>query len=197
MKLKVILTTVFLLILATAVFAQEEVKPKKVKIINFSGNWTLNLKKSKVKGNLPVEAMTMKVLQTGKNVNIETDTKYLPVPDKTDNGRGNGGLGNGVTQIKTVYNYTLDGKETEHSEADGIGNAKISAAIENNSQLNLFQTRKFVMTTGDKVLKNYEIWTLSPDGKTLNVWRSNDVIKGDFMDKKVVPEISEMVFTKQ
>ena len=200
MKLKVILAAVFSMILAAAVFAQE-VKPEKVeevKIPNFSGNWTLDMKKSKLKGKLTVEAMKMTVLQTSKNIKIETDTKFLPASDnKNADIRGGSGFGKGPTQSVTVYNYTLDGKETDYQEPGGIGNAKITGVIEKNGQMNLNQTRRIVMTTGEKVLKIYEIWTLSPDGKTLNVWRSNDVLKGDFLEQKVAAEFSEMVFTKK
>ncbi len=197
MKLQVILTAVFSMIFTTAVFAQE-VKTENVKTVNFSGNWILDIKKSKLNEKLPVESMTMKVIQTGKDLKIETDTKYTASAEKKLPGqRGSAGLDSTISKTNTVYNYTIGGKEADYQEPDGIGNAKIIAEIEKNGQLKLIQTRRFNMQTGDKVLKTIEIWTLSPDGKTLTVKRSKDALKGDFIEKILVSEASEMVFTKK
>lgn len=189
----------FSLILAMAIFAQEaKPKPTPLKTQNFSGTWMLDMKKTKLKESSLVKSVAMSVLQTAKNLKIETETAFFTIVEKkSGEKRGDTGFGKPPSKTNTFISYTLDGKETDYQETGGIGNAKITAVIEKNGQLNLTQTRRFTMATGDKVLKTYEIWTLSEDGKTLNVWLSQDVIKGDFMEKKVVPEISQMVFTKK
>lgn len=176
-----------------AIFAQEAKPP------NFSGIWTLDMKKSELKEGLFVKALTMTVLQTDKTLKIETETKYQTFFDaKTSETRGGSGeLGKTPAQVVTIYNYTLGGKETDHQDDDGIGKAKLTAEIEKNGQLKLIQTRRFNMQTGEKVLKTIEIWTLSPDGKTLSVRRSNDKLKGDFIEKMLVTETSQIIFTKK
>lgn len=157
------------------------------------------MKKSELKEGLFIKAVTMTVLQTAKTLKIETETKFQTFADaKITETRGvNGGLGKTSVQVATVYNYTIDGKEADYKDIDGIGNAKITAEIEKNGQLKLIQTRRFNTQTGEKVLKTIEIWTLSPDGKTLSVRRSTDNLKGDFIEKMLVTETSQMIFTKR
>lgn len=199
MRLKIILTAVFFIVLSAAVFGQQtKPKPKPLKKQNFSGTWTLDTKKTKLNENSLVKGISMKVLQTAENLKIKTQTDYyIFAENKSGQSRDNGGFGKPPAQTDFVINYTLDGKESEYQESGGIGSAKITAVIEKNGQINLTQTRRFKMTTGEKVLKTYEIWMLSADGKTLNIWRSDDKLKGDFMEKTIVAEITEMVFTKK
>lgn len=198
MKLKIILTAAFSLVLAVAAIFAQDAKPKSVKTPNFSGTWTLDMKKSELKENSFVKAVTMTVLQTAQNLKIEIETKYQTfAAAKTGETRGDSELGKTPAQVVTVYNYTLDGKETDYQDNDGIGKAKITPEIEKNGQLKLIQTRRFNMQTGEKVLKTIEIWTLSPDGKTLSVRRSTDKLKGDFIEKILITETSQMIFTKK
>lgn len=157
------------------------------------------MKKSELKEGLFVKALTMTVLQNGKNLKIETETKFQTFSDarKGETRGDGGGFGETPAQVLTVYNYTLDGKETDYQDDDGIGKAKLTAEIEKNGQLKLIHTRRFNMQTGEKVLKTIEIWTLSPDGKTLSVRRSSDALRGDFIEKILVTETSRMIFYKK
>lgn len=190
MKLKIILLAVFsLLLTASAISAQQ------TKIKNFSGNWTLNTAKSKLNEKLPIESMMITVLQTGKDIKVETKTKFLPPPEKRGINK-RGGQISGSSVIETAYSYTLDGKEVEYKTPDGTDKAMLKSDIATSGQLKLLQTRRLNTPSGEVTLKNVEIWTISPDGKTLTVKRDADSMSGDFMSKKVVTDSTELVFTK-
>lgn len=190
MKLKIVLTAICSLILVSGVLAQ------KTKPGNFSGNWTLDLNKSKLKEHLPPKSLTMTVLQTANTLKIETETKVKTTAYLGNGKSRGGGFGGRPAQIKDVYNYSLNGKQTVYQDTDGIGNAQLNAEIEKTGQLKLIQTRRFNMPGGEKLLKTIEVWTLSPDGKTLTIKKDTDVLKGDFVEKTVIVETSEMRFTK-
>lgn len=190
MKLKIILLATFSLVLTVSAISAQQTKIK-----NFSGNWTLDTAKSKLSAKLPVESMTKTVLQTGKDIKIETKTTFPPSETAGVNNRRGSNMG-GSSVIQTAYVYTLDGKETEFKTADGIDNAILKAQIEKNGQVKFSQTRRLNTQSGETTLKTVEVWTLSADGKTLTVKRDADSMSGDFMSQKVVTDSTEMVFTK-
>lgn len=191
MKLKIILLAVFSLLLTVSMVSAQQTKIK-----DFSGNWTLDAAKSKLNKKVTIESMTMTVLQTGKDINIQTKTNFSPSPEigRMNNRRGNSVASSSI--IQTAYVYTLDGKETGFKTADGIGNAVLKAQIEKTGQVKFTQTRRLNTQSGEMTLKTVEIWTLSADGKILNVKRDADSMSGDFMSQKVITDSTEMVFTK-
>ncbi len=191
MKKTIFLTAIFCL-LAISALAQD-------KKADFSGNWTLDVSKSKLDERMRVESMTMTVAQTDKDIKVETVTKRMPPPDGAvqggggqggGNGRG-GGMGRGgMGGGDMTTTYTLDGKESsmEVEGPQGKMPVKLKAEVEKDGKLKLSSTRTFSTQMGEMSMTTKETWTLSDEGKTLTVKRSTETPRG--------ANTSEMVFTK-
>ncbi len=194
MKRVLFLTAIFCL-LAISAFAQD-------KKADFSGNWALDVSKSKLDERARVESMTMNVAQTDKDIKVETATKRLPPPDgamQGGGGQGNGqgggtGRGGGMGRGgfgggDSTTTYTLDGKESS-IEVDGPNGKmpiKLKAALEKDGKLKLSSVRTFNSQMGEISITTKETWSLSEDGKTLTVNRDTESPRGT--------NSSEMVFT--
>lgn len=195
MKTKFVLAAIFTFIFSAAVFAQ--VKPKvpakaQTKIIDYSGKWSLDLKKSKLKENPPIEAMKLNVEQTEKEVKIEST--FSNGEDENSNRNRGGGLQrgsftgmNGGTETAT---YTLDGKEfINDMTKSAAGKFTYKGVRDKDGKLKLEQTREFLSPNGMMKIKTTETWSLSADGKTLTVNRETVNPTGT--------NVSEMIFAKQ
>ena len=190
MKKNVILATVISLFLAAvAVSAQE-------KTIDFSGNWELDPERSKLGGQSRVEAMTMVVSQTGKELKVETKTKHAFTPEaevrnseKNGNGMIRTNVGGNFGDVAQTVSYSLDGVETK-TEIPGIpiATTTFKAKFEKEGKLHLFSTRALESPKGATAAVK-EIWTLSPDGKTLTITREQETPGGK--------SSTEMVFNKK
>jgi hypothetical protein len=165
MKNKIITVGIcaLLLIFSAAAFAANP---------DFSGTWTLD--KTKSEGLPPGMDQTMTVTQTGDKISIETkligDKGEQIVPDA----------------------YTLDGKETEFAPRapnGSIGKGKRTAKwTEKGFEISDFST--FDTPEGEKVtVKMTRKWTLSADGKTLQIEinaespQGTQIIKRTFIKK--------------
>src|SRR5687767_14860413 len=119
MKKNVILATIISLFLAAAAVSAQE------KTIDFSGNWELDPQRSKLGGQSRVEAMTMIVSQTGKELKVETKTKHAFTPEtEVRSSEKSGGMirtnvGGNFGDVAQTVSYSLDGVETK-TEIPGI-----------------------------------------------------------------------------
>jgi hypothetical protein len=185
MKKLAILAAVFCLFSLSA-FAQSKT--------NFAGNWELDVKKSKLPEMSRIEAMSMKVTQTDKDLKVESTTKRVVRAESDPTGAGNrrgnwgGGFGGDGTQ---TFNYSLEGKETATEGVAGIpaASATLKANLEKDGKLSLTSTRKFTGQMGEVTVTTKETWELTDGGKTLKVMRETQTPRG--------AQSSEMYFTKK
>lgn len=187
MKLKIVLTAVFTMVFAAAVFAQDTaVSVKQNKTTNFSGKWALDLTNSKLDERAQnIESMTLTVSQTDTELKVESSTKRAERENTGGQMRRGGGFGGDSQTI-----YTLDGKETVTDMAGAMGGKMTAkATVEKDGRLKLVQTREMKTQMGSRSMKMTETWLLSPDGKTLTIKRDMETPRGT--------NSSEMVFTKQ
>src|SRR5687767_13492202 len=96
---------------AASVFVAAQAKPT-----DFSGTWTLDIAKSQLSERMRIEAMTMTVAQTDKELKVTTETKRpAPAADASANPAGPGGgrgMGGRMGGADGTVAYSLDGKET-------------------------------------------------------------------------------------
>ena len=141
---------------------------------DFSGAWMLDIPKSQINERMRIEAMTMTVAQTDKELKVTTEIKRQAPPADAaaatpGAGRGPGGRGPGGDG---TIAYSLDGKETvvEMEGPNGKMPVKYIGKIEA-GKANLSSTRSLTGPMGDITITNKEVWSLSEDGKTLTVVR--------------------------
>lgn len=190
MKKSIFLVTIFCLLTISAL-AQDN-KPT-----DFSGNWTLDVSKSKLDERMRVESMTLDVKQTATELKIETAVKRAERPEgEMPNGggmrRGGGGMGGrmgGGGDGTTVYN--LDGKETSApvSAPGQAGGVATSKAEFDKGKLKTTTIRNISSPMGEMKITTKEIWELLNGGKTLKVVREMETPRGN--------RTSEMVFIKK
>jgi TonB family protein len=140
---------------------------------NFAGNWELDVSKSKLPDTMQIESMTLTVVQTEKDLSIQTATK-----------RARGGTGSpmrrGGDGNQTVI-YSLEGRETNAEIGSGAmaGKETRRAAVTSDGKLSLTLMRSFNNETGGTVtLKTNDTWELMDDGKTLKVIRYMETPRG-------------------
>ena len=140
---------------------------------NFAGNWELDVSKSKLPDTMQIESMTLTVVQTEKDLSIQTATK-----------RARGGTGSpmrrGGDGNQTVT-YSLEGKETNAEIGSGVmaGKETRRASVTSDGKLSLTTTRNFNNETGGTVtLKTNDAWELMDEGKTLKVIRYMETPRG-------------------
>ncbi len=184
---KIIFLTIFVCLLAISAFAQAK-KPT-----DFSGNWTLDVSKSKLDERMRIESMTLNVKQTEKELTVETITKRAERPESAmPNGgmrRGGGRMGGGFNGDGTAI-YTLDGKETTSPVSGGpIGGVSTLKAEYVNEKLKLENSRKLSSQMGEFTITTKETWELADSGKTLKIMHETQTRRGNMS--------SEMVFTKK
>lgn len=188
MKQKMILMAAMCVLLsAVAAFAQTKT--------DFSGDWTLDVSKSKLDERMRVESGTMNVKQTDKDITFKTDFKRTPPPADSGMGQGNGGgmgrgMGGGMMGGNQPIIYTLDGKETtsQIGSGDRTGTAKMQSKWDGN-KLNLTSVRTFTTPNGDVSTTLKETWELTDGGKTLKVHRESESPRGT--------QTSDFYYTKQ
>lgn len=164
---------------AISAFAQNIVESK-----NFSGDWELDVSKSKLDERSRVESMTMKVVQTNDEIKIETVTKRAE-----GNGDGRGGrmmMGGGNSDLT----YMLNGKESKITQDSPMGAVPVTLKAKlDGDKLKLNQTRTMNTQMGEVSITTKETWTLSDGDKTLTVKRETETPRG--------VNSSEMVFMKK
>jgi len=188
MKKSIFLTAMFCL-LAISAFAQDK------KATDFSGNWTLDVSKSKLDERARIESMTLNVSQTGKELKVESATKRAARPEgETPGGgmgRGEGGRMGGGFGGDGAAVYSLDGKETtapvSGGQASGVTTTK--AEFDKDNKLKVTSTRKISSPMGDFTFTTKETWEITDGGKTLKIVREMETRRGN--------ATSEMVFTKK
>lgn len=176
---KIIFLTIFVCLLAISAFAQDKTPT------DFSGDWTLDVSKSRLDERMRVESITMNVKQTDKELTIEIVTKRVERPEGA---MPNGGMRRGSGDGTTIYN--LDGKETTAPVSGGaIGGVSTMKAEVESSKLKLTNSRKISSQMGDFTFVTKETWELTDSGKTLKVVRETETRRGNIS--------SEMIFTKK
>ncbi len=175
---KIGLLAVLVGLFALSALAQDKAK-------DYSGTWTLDASKSKLDERSRIEAMTMTVAQTDKELKVTTETKRAARADSASGGMGRGGRGGDGTTT-----YSLDGKETKIQQETPMGAMPVTlkAKTESGGALKLSSARTFNGPQGEVTMTTNETWTLSADGKTLTVNREIQSPRGNVS--------SEMVFTK-
>ena len=178
MKKIVFLTAMFCLLTISA-FAQD-------KKVDFSGNWMLKLGESD-----RIESLTMNVTQSEKDIKIETTVKRKPPSEgggQLYGPEGSFGRGGGFNGDVTTT-YSLDGKETKAQSGGQGRKITLKAKFEKDGKLKLSSSRSFETPNGEISITTKETWSLSEDGKTLNVKRDMETPRGT--------NSSEMVFMKK
>ena len=186
MKQRMILMAVTCVLMsAIAAFAQTKT--------DFSGDWTLDVSKSKLPEMNRIESGTMKVTQTDKNITVVTDFKRAPRPEGAGGGNGGtrqGGAGRGgMMGGSGTTTYTLDGKETS-AEAGGQmgGTIKLKSGWDG-AKLKLTSTRSINTQMGEMTITTKETWEIVDGGKALKLTREMETPRGS--------QTSEMYFTKK
>ena len=162
------------------------------KATDFSGTWMLDIPKSQINERMRIEALTMTVAQTDKELKVTTETKRpAPPADAAASGPGAGrGMGGRFGGGDGIVAYSLDGKETvvEIDGPNGKLPIKYKGALEG-GKANLSSVRTFSGPMGEITSTTKDIWSLSPDGKTLTVVREQTSPRGT--------SSSTMVFVKK
>jgi len=162
---------------------------------DFSGTWSLDIPKSQLDVRMRVEALTMTVVKTDKELKVTNEIKRAAPPADAaapSGGAGSGGgrgMGRGFGGDGTVV-YSLDGKETT-VEVDGPNGKlpiKYKATMEG-GKANLSSLRTFSGPNGEMTFTTKDVWTLSDGGKTLTVAREQVTPRGT--------STSTMVFVKK
>ena len=175
---KVLVISIFICLSAISAFAQEIVNTK-----DFSGDWELDVSKSKLDERSRVESMTMKVVQTNDEIKIETVTKRA---EGNGDGRGGRMMGGGGNSNLT---YLLNGKESKITQDSPMGAVPVTLKAKlDGDKLKLNQMRTINTQMGEVSITTKETWTLSDGGKTLTVKRETETPRGT--------NSSEMVFEK-
>lgn len=139
---------------------------------NFAGNWELDVSKSKLPDAMQIESMTLTVVQTEKELSIQSATK-----------RARGSMGNLMRRgdgNQTVI-YSLEGKETNAEIGNGAmaGKETRRVSVTSDGKLSLTLMRSFNSETGGTItLKTNETWELMDEGKTLKVIRYMETPRG-------------------
>lgn len=153
---------VLVLMFVSVTFAQ-------AKTVNYAGNWTLDLAKSK---NLPNFYERIK----SHKLSITQDEKQLKVAIAVELGQGE--------PDKLSFVYNLDGSETKTETIirtpDGPTPvpAILKASVKADGNIHIVITRELQMPNGAFKGITNEDWELSADGKTLTVHRSDDTPRG-------------------
>jgi hypothetical protein len=171
-----------LLLSAVAAFAQTKT--------DFSGDWTLDVSKSKLDERQRIESGTMKVTQTDKDITFLTDFKRAPRPEAAGGGNG-GGMGRGgMMGGSQSVTYTLDGKETTSAIGGGqmTGSAKMQSKWDG-GKLMLTSVRTFNTPNGEMTSTLKETWEIVDGGKALKVTRISESPRGN--------QTSEFYYTKK
>jgi hypothetical protein len=157
---------------------------------DFSGTWMLDIPKSQLNERMRVEAMTMTVAQTDKELKVTTETKRPAPPADAPQGGSGAGRMRGFGGADGTVAYSLDGKETtvEIDGPNGKMPIKYKGTVEA-GKANLASSRSFTGPMGDVTVTTKDVWTLSADGKTLTVVREQTSPRGT--------NSSTMVFTKK
>lgn len=177
---KILFLSIFICLSVISAFAQEIVNTK-----DFSGDWELDVSKSKLDERSRIESMTMKVVQTNDEIKIETVTKRAE-----GNGDGRGGrmmMGGGGNSDLT---YMLNGKESKITQDSPMGAVPVTLKAKlDGDKLKLNQTRTINSPQmGAVSITTKETWILSADGNTLTVKRDTETPRGT--------NSSEMIFEK-
>jgi TonB family protein len=139
---------------------------------NFAGNWELDVSRSKLPDTMQIESMTLTVVQTEKELSIQSATK-----------RARGGMGSPMRRgdgNQTVI-YSLEGKEINAEISSGAmaGKETRRALVTSDGKLSLTIMRSFNSETGGTVaLKTNDTWELMDEGKTLKVIRYMEMPRG-------------------
>ena len=157
--MKIITTMIVSLFLAAAISAQTAKS-------NFTGDWTLDVGKSKLPETMAIESMTVKVSQTEQELKIVSTTKMAK-------GDGRGAMRRTAGGGAQTVTYNLEGKDTTADIGSGImaGKETRKAVATADGKLNLTVMRSFSGEMGGVPTKTNEIWELLDEGSTLKVTR--------------------------
>lgn len=171
---KILILAAILCLFSISVFSQE--KP------NFSGNWILDISKSKLSEHQPIESMKIKATQTATDLSIETELKNAgAIPSNENTVR----LNNSGAVI-----YKLNGSETITEVDSPVGKVPVSRKAEfNSNKLKTLTIRTINTPNGQVNITTTETWELVEDRKLLKIIRTIPV--------RGVDTVIEMIFKKE
>jgi hypothetical protein len=161
---------------------------------SFAGTWALDKSKSK---DLPpqfenIDSYTLTVTQDAQQLTVDTKIARKEGADQAAPGGGGGGMGRGGGMgmgPRGPQTYKLDGSEAT-LDTGGRGTATVKAEWQDGGKtLKLTTKRTFNFQGNDVTATNTEVWSLSGDGKTLTIQRTNESPRGT--------QSSTLVFNKQ
>ena len=174
-----------------AMFAAFSIAGFAQKPTDFSGTWVLDVPKSQLDVRARLEALTMTIAQTDKELKVTSEAKRAAPPADAPQGGGGGrGMGRGFGGGDGTIVYSLDGKETV-VEVDGPNGklpVKYKGTIEG-GKANLSSVRSFTGPNGEITITSKYVWTLSDGGKTLTSVQEQVSPRGT--------STSTLVFTKK
>ena len=149
---------------------------------DFSGTWELDKNKSTIPQSVAIETMILRVMQTEKEITVQSVTK-------TNQSQTREGIK--IRDGAQSVSYTLDGKETNTDMGSGTMAGKESrrATVTANDVLSLTITRNFNNEMGNVTYKTNETWELLDQGRTLKIMRYSETPRG--------ATNAEMYFTKK
>lgn len=166
---------------------------------NFAGTWALDKVKSE---GLPTQvaaatSLTLTVTQDAQQISVESKAEMPQnsaaggpggVPPTPGVGRGRG---MGMGAFPQNASYKLDGTETSADNPGGRGGTTTFKAVWKDGGKTLELTRVLKANFGgnDVTITTTEDWSLSDDGKTLTIKRTNESPRGT--------QSSTLVFNKQ
>jgi hypothetical protein len=184
MKQKMIFMALACLLLsAVAAFAQSKT--------DFSGDWTLDVSKSKLPEMRRIESGSLTVKQTDNDISVAASFKSAPNPNGAAGAAGNGGGGMRGSGGNQALTYTFDGKETTVDVPGPQGTtsaAKLKSSWDG-AKLKLTNTRNFTTQMGDVTVTMTETWESVEGGKALKVTRLTQSPRGD--------QTAEFYYTKK
>jgi hypothetical protein len=137
------------------------------KSVDYSGAWTLDVVRSK---NLPPFYGNVK----SHKLRVKQDWGYLIVEVEVDDG--------GAEPFKTTFGYKLDGTETKTQVRTPSGTLDVPTTLRavpaEGGGLHITITREAVRRDQPFRAVTTEDWRLSPDGKTLDIRRTDDAPRG-------------------
>jgi hypothetical protein len=166
---------------------------------NFAGTWALD--KVKSEGLTPqtaaVVSLTLTVTQDAQQIAVESKAEMPPSAAAGGPGPGVGtppgvgrGRGMGIGAFPQNASYKLDGTETTADNPGGRGTTTFKAVWKDGGKtLELTRVLKANFGGNDVTITTTEDWSLSADGKTLTIKRTNESPRGT--------QSSTLVFNKQ
>jgi len=126
--------------------------------VNFSGTWVLNKSKSDVSALVGTEEQAEKLREASLTMVVEQEGTTIQATRTLKTQR---------KERKETHTYKADGTETTNT--GWRGESVIAKASREGDRLIVVSTRTMKVMLKEVTVQSKEVWSLSPDGKTLTV----------------------------